>query len=194
MTFLFWIELSWWINMKREDMKIASKSEILVLNKYKGNIYKAWKIYNAEFVNRKITYITNTKELTLVCKNYNFMHLCGIDYLNKNARKFYYDCSIENLNFLYGHIKIKSNGDTIRKLQVISSLEELIIADKVLIVGNVVRINSQYNYLLRSHKDLIGMGLGSKPKKSYNFPVSILNLKHETLPKGEKVNRIVIES
>src|SRR5699024_3466288 len=99
-----------------------------------------------------------------------------------------------NLNFLYGHIKIKSNGDTIRKLQVISSLEELIIADKVLIVGNVVRINSQYNYLLRSHKDLIGMGLGSKPKKSYNFPVSILNLKHETLPKGEKVNRIVIES
>lgn len=177
---------------KGEGMHDATTSDIEMLNRYKETLVKACAIYDRKFLNKRVTYITKSKTVSLVCKRNNFMHLCGIDYYNENPSRFYYDCKRDKLNFKEHHVRIKNDGNTPRKLQVIGCLGDLLIKGKVRLVDNTITYFSNYNYVLRSHSAIIGLGC-SWGKNSY-YPKSVLNLKFEQFDSGEEIIDILIEN
>lgn len=176
---------------KVEGMHNATVSDIEMLNRYKDNLIKACSIYNDKFLNKKVIYKTKHRTLVLICRKSNFMHLCGLDYYNGNNGRFYSDCKRGTLNFKEYFVKIKNDGNTSRKLQIIGCIGDLLIQDKVKLLGNTVSILSNYDYILRTPAAIIGLGC-SWDGKNY-FPKSILNLKYEHLGSGEMVKEIIIE-
>ncbi|KRM14315.1 PBECR4 domain-containing protein [Companilactobacillus nantensis] len=177
---------------KDEAMHYATASEIEILNRFKGNIIKAYAVYDKKFLNKKVIYKTQKRTVVLVCRKSNFMHLCGIDYYNNNNGRFFSDCKRGTLNFKRNCVKIKNDGNTYRKLQVIGCLGDLLIQDKARLVGNTIKIFSSYDYILRSSAAVIGLGCSWDGKRY--FPKSILNLKYEHLVAGEKIEKILIEN
>ncbi|WP_025023953.1 PBECR4 domain-containing protein [Companilactobacillus nodensis] len=172
-------------------MRPPTGDEIIKLNRFKKNILAAWETYNGSFVNKRITYVTESMRIVLICKKSNFMHLCGIDYFDHNNKRFYSDCKKKHLFFRIDNLMIKKDGNTFRKLKILGLLDALLIKDKIRINGQTISYYSNYDYIVRSRKSLTG--LGCNYGKGYYYPSSILNLKFEDFNAGEIVKKIIID-
>lgn len=103
---------------------------------YKKRIVDVAKVYNDKFNNIRITYTyrdkTNCRKIiTLLAKDSNFMHLCGIEsYCNedcnrsKNAGKFFRDCLDDCLRV--ENIWYSSLNKVDMKLRILGKLEKLL--------------------------------------------------------------------
>lgn len=113
------------------------------------------------------------------------MHLCGIYYL-RGKRKFLEDACDKQLDL--NKILIKNDGTTFQKLQVLSSLSELI-NHKVRLTSRGRFLRLDCDYALRTSKQILALTLLDKGNSVK--PQSILNLhKMKKFDKGEPVIKI----
>ena len=69
-------------------------------------------------------YETEIESVELHFSPTNFSHLCGVDY-RKGAGSFFDDCL--NRHVIIDELKIKKDETTIQKLQVLGSIEEVLL-------------------------------------------------------------------
>lgn len=60
------------------------------LRRYISIIYNSADFYDKHFVNKTIIYTTKNNKIELTARRDNFMHLCGISYI-EGPRKFFND-------------------------------------------------------------------------------------------------------
>ncbi|WP_407574830.1 PBECR4 domain-containing protein [Streptococcus uberis] len=118
----------------------------------------------------------------------NFMHLCGVKY-EKNSHSFFDDCL--NSNIMIDKIMIKKDGTTFQKLQVLTSVSELL-GEHVYLTEGCRYLYLEFDYSLRTNKQILALTLKNDFEKV--VPQSLLNLKQKnSFPKGEKVIKIYSE-
>lgn len=76
--------------MNRNLFKNANLKEIGQLRRYMSIIYDNADFYSKHFVNKTIIYTTKNKKIELTARRDNFMHLCGVTYID-GPRKFFND-------------------------------------------------------------------------------------------------------
>ncbi|MBO1087226.1 PBECR4 domain-containing protein [Enterococcus mundtii] len=191
---------------------------------YQERIIKSAQIYERDFNNRKLVYSYyivdgNTKkkvrkELTVISKPENFMHLCGITYYankqdfenaKKNSSKFYRDCINEVLvleNIWYESIE-KINV----KLQALPQIETLLTND-VRVCEHGIFEYHRFENALRTNTAIVALTVnGSIPYSLYNLREGSANAKiafkkHYNVGSievfdnrtGEKLKKISIEN
>lgn len=101
----------------------------------------------------------------------NFMHLCGITYIG-GPRRFWQAVQSNQLSLKL--VRVKNDGTTFQKLQVITLLEELNGTD-LLVTSAGILLKMRYDHLLRTKKSLMGVALSRGG--NYYRPLSLLNLR-----------------
>ena len=93
-------------------------------------------------------YETEIESVELHFSPTNFMHLCGVDY-RKGAGSFFDDCL--NRHVIIDELKIKKDGTTMQKLQVLGSIEELL-GKHIHLTGSGRYLYLEFDYALRTRK------------------------------------------
>ncbi|WP_125584126.1 PBECR4 domain-containing protein [Levilactobacillus cerevisiae] len=114
----------------------------------------------------------------------NFMHLCGINYLG-GPRKFWKAVQVNHLET--DLIKIKNDGTTFQKLQVVSLLEELN-GGNLLVSSAGVLFKVRYDHLLRTRRNIMALALNQV--EMYYRPVSLLNLQKDPLKFNTRATKL----
>lgn len=145
-------------------------------------IYESANYFQEYFVGRKMVYSTHTEVVELYFSQTNYIHLCGL-YYSDGAEKFFIDCLDKQINLKL--LKIKNDGTTMQKLQVLSSIKELI-SPYVCLTGSGEYLYLEFDYSLRPRKQILALTL--KDTQSKTVPQSLLDLKlKEVFPKGDPV-------
>lgn len=167
------------------DYRRPSYNEKIVLKRYITQLHNAAKFFKTYFVGKIVTYSTKEEQIDIHFSVTNFMHLCGIDY-KKGSASFFDDCL--NHNIRIDDIKIKKDGTTNQKLQVLGSISELV-GSHVYLVGNGKYLYLEFDYALRTKKQILALTLKDTSRKI--VPQSLLDLKRQkTFSKGSPVEEI----
>jgi len=103
----------------------------------------------------------------------NFMHLCGVKYVGGPRR--FWDKACQNRLSLK-QLEVKNDGSTFQKLQVINAIKDLG-SLKLVITSQGVLLRLHYDHLLRTKREIMGIGLG---ETDYHYvPLSLLNLQDQ---------------
>lgn len=148
---------------------------------YLNDIYDATNYFQNTFIGNKVIFKSQHHQITIYATKHNFMHLCGINY-SKGAKRFFDDALNRSLSIK--NIKIKKDGTTFQKLQVIKLLPELTTRE-VRITSNGKFLYLHYDAALRTRKQLLALTL-INPDHAF-IPQSILNLHNKKFLKGEKI-------
>ena len=90
-----------------------------------------------------------------------------------------------NSHVIIDELKIKKDGITIQKLQVLGSIRELL-GNHVHLTGSGRYLYLEFDYALRTRKQILALTLKETSRKI--VPQSLLYLKRKTVfPKGQKV-------
>lgn len=166
--------------MKRlNEYKRPSSNEIIVLRRYFEKIFEASIFFNRYFKNKVVYYATDNDMIAIYFSTTNFMHLCGIGYC-KGPASFFDDCLLRHL--VVDDILIKRDGTTFQKLQVLSSIQELI-GPRVQLTQSGRYLYLQFDYVLRTKKQILALTLKDTHFKV--VPQSLLDLK------GRKISQLV---
>lgn len=76
--------------MNYKLFKSVNLKELGQLRRYISIIYNSADFYDKHFVNKTIIYTTKNNKIELTARRDNFMHLCGILYI-EGPRKFFND-------------------------------------------------------------------------------------------------------
>lgn len=138
-----------------------------------------------KFVNKEVHYVYKKdgayKEVVLKAKKNEFMHLCGVSYLDpKTKRKvsashFY---SLAKANKISPSFLIeKEDGTTRLKLEVIENLADVLTPNVRVIDGQVTFYNFSFDTALRSRRQIFALSLiKENVESSFYVPYSLLNL------------------
>lgn len=173
--------------MKKNEYKKMSDKEKNQMIRHLNAIYHAANTLQDNFIDKKLSYVCETSTITIVFSATNFMHLCGIEY-HRGTASFFRDSLDKKLSL--PHIKIKNDGTTFQKLQVVRCIEMLL--DKnISIVGSGVYSYLKYDAAIRTRKKIVALSL--KQEASAYVPISLLNLATKEVGSGKKVIRIISE-
>jgi len=104
----------------------------------------------------------------------NFMHLCGVTYLG-GPHRFWEDLLNQRLSF--ESIRLKNDGYSLQKLQIISEVSQLNSPD-LMITGRQIFLNLKYDHLIRTKKAIMAIALTQFD--DYYKPISLLNLQNQS--------------
>jgi hypothetical protein len=173
--------------LKKKEYKKMSDKEKNQMIRHLNAIYHAANTLHDNFIDKKLSYVCETSTITIVFSATNFMHLCGIEY-HRGTASFFRDSLDKKLSL--PHIKIKNDGTTFQKLQVVRCIEMLL--DKnISIVGSGVYSYLKYDAAIRTRKKIVALSL--KQEASTYVPISLLNLTTKEVGSGKKVIRIISE-
>lgn len=177
------------MSYQRTDYKRLSHNELIRLKRYVNIISNAAKFFERYFVNKAVYYQSEIETVSVYFSATNFMHLCGILY-EKGAMSFYNDSL--NHNIALQNVKIKHDGTTFQKLQVLNSIDELI-GGHVHLTQSGKYLYLEFDYALRTKKQILALTL----KHAHSNKIvlqSLLNLKKQTVfPVGHIVHTIYAE-
>ena len=105
------------------DYRNPNYTEKIKLQRFFTQLQIAASFFKEHFVGKIMYYETEIESVELHFSPTNFMHLCGVDY-RKGAGSFFDDCL--NRHVIIDELKIKKDGTTMQKLQVLGSIEELL--------------------------------------------------------------------
>ena len=164
------------------DYRNPNYNEKIKLQRFFTQLQIAASFFKEHFVGKIMYYETEIESVELHFSPTNFMHLCGVDY-RKGAGSFFDDCL--NRHIIIDELKIKKDGTTMQKLQVLGSIEELL-GKHVHLTGSGHYLYLEFDYALRTRKQILALTLKETSKKI--VPQSLLDLKRKTVfPKGQKV-------
>jgi hypothetical protein len=159
-------------------------SETIQLHQKLEVVHKAAKFIKEEFIGNEVTFYSKNYTLPVHIIQANYMHLCGVDY-GRGAKSFFSD-ALENRIDL-DLIKIKKDGTTFTKLDVLSVLPQLL-SESVQLIKGGIRLTHEYDAALRTNKRLLALEL--KNKGRIYFALSLLNLRKFEIGNGEPVIKI----
>lgn len=155
------------------------------VKQYYDTLHEVALFLKDNFVNRKVTYCTDNDKIDLSFKRTNYMHLCGIEYKD-GASKFFKDCL--NKRLVVEKIVVKDDGTTFQKLQVLSSVKELL-SSHVCLTSRGVYLHLSFDYALRTRKQILALTLLDQVTEV--VPQSLLALKNmKQFAKGDPVRAI----
>ncbi|PJO43409.1 PBECR4 domain-containing protein [Lysinibacillus xylanilyticus] len=158
------------------------------------------------FVNKEVHYVYKKdgayKEVVLNAKKKEFMHFCGVSYLDLRTKKkvsaphFY---NLAKANRISPSFLIeKEDGTTNQKLEVIGNLADILTPNVRVIDGQVTFFNFSFDMALRSRRQIIALSLiKENVKTDFYVPFSLLNLqtdKANSLRKSYEVHCIYSRS
>ncbi|MCJ1908433.1 PBECR4 domain-containing protein [Planococcus ruber] len=154
------------------------------------------------FVNKEIHYIyekDNTyKKVIFKAKRNDFMHLCGVTYLNPKtkvevSRKHFYEL-VKDDKISPSFLIEKADGTTELKLQVIANLKDILTPKIRVIDGQVTFASFSFDTGLRTGRQIFALALiEENPQSEIFVPYSLLNLqtdKNNQLKKSYPVHCI----
>lgn len=150
-------------------------------------------------VDREIHYVYLNKsgryeELILKPHSSNFLHLCGIHYVNSqnrkvNANKFYQGLKEKKISYQ----GIKKKGDTTNlKLAVLPELHSLLSCDQLRIVDKPTKYEkNHFTHAIKTRRKIFALGLEEEQELPHFVPKSLLNAKTLThIDAGHQVHCI----
>lgn len=171
--------------MNEQKYRLPNFNEKLKLQRYFEQLHLAALFVKQHFIGKSMIYETNSEIVEVRFSSTNFMHLCGIQY-TESAAQFFEACL--NRHVVVDKIKIKGDGTTFQKLQLLSSIGELLGA-YVRLTGSGKYLYLEFDYALRTNKQILALTLKDTSRKI--VPQSLLDLKRKNVfPKGEKVVKI----
>lgn len=140
----------------------------------------------SEFVNKEIHYVYkvdgNYKEIVLKAKKEDFMHLCGVQYVDPTIRKrvtpnHFYNL-VKNNRISSEYLTEKNDGTTVLKLRVIDCLKEVLTSNIRIVDKQVSFANFSASKSIRSRRQIFALALNKIGGNSDNYyPISLLDLK-----------------
>lgn len=171
--------------MNRNLFKNANLKEIGQLRRYMSIIYDNADFYSKHFVNKTIIYTTKNKKIELTARRDNFMHLCGVTYID-GPRKFFNDALDQKIQIK--KILIKKDGSTFQKLQIMNQFQEML-GPHLRLTGRSNFTYLKFDHSIRTNKSILALALLNN--QNYMVPISLLNLKFiHPFPNGEKIIKI----
>lgn len=159
--------------------------ELRRLEQSMNTLHQAASYFHEHFVGRKMVYCTPHDEVAVYFSETNYMHLCGLNY-SKGAEKFFIDCLDQQVNL--NLLKVKEDGTTLQKLQVLASISELT-SSYLRLTGSGRYLFLEFDYALRTKKQILAVTLKDTTRKV--VPQSLLDLKSQkSFPIGEGVTQI----
>lgn len=140
----------------------------------------------SQIVNKEIHYAYKVngeyEEIILKAKKQDFMHLCGVEYLdpknNRNVSANHFYSLLESNKVSSSYLIEKRDGTTELKLNVIDNLKELLTSNIRIIDRQVTFSNLSADRLLRSRREIFALALRPEgPRTNKYSPLSLLNLK-----------------
>jgi len=140
----------------------------------------------SQLVNKEIRYVYKSngeyEEVVLKAKKDDFMHLCGVQYLDpqdkrKVSAKHFYSL-VESNKISSSFLIEKEDGTTELKLNVIVNLKELL-TPNIRIVDRQVTFSNNFtaDKTLRSRREIFALALKSEGQDTNKYgPLSLLNL------------------
>ena len=174
--------------MAKNDYKRMTTKESSQIKRYLKSIYKAVNILQADFVDKKISYVGVESTISIVFSASNFMHLCGVEY-KRGPNLFFQDALDEKIKL--ENIKIKVDGTTFLKLQVLGSIG-LLLDENISIVGEGIFSSLRYDSAIRTRKKILALSL--MQEGTTYVPISLLNLTQKELGPGQNVIRLLSEN
>lgn len=174
--------------MAKNEYKRMSTKESSQIKRYLKSIYKAVSILQTEFVDKKISYVGEESTISIVFSASNFMHLCGVEY-KRGPNLFFQDALDEKIKL--ENIKIKVDGTTFLKLQVLGSIG-LLLDENISIVGQGIFSSLRYDAAIRTRRKILALSL--MQEGTTYVPISLLNLTQKELGPGQKVIRLLSEN
>ncbi len=172
---------------RKHNYKKLNSKEYSYINRYMDNIHKTAIFYDTTFVNKKITFYTKSTSITVIASATNFMHLCGIFYL-RGSKNFFIDAKHKKIDL--SKVLIKKDGTTFQKLQVLNSLPNLI-SKNVRLTTRGKFLLLDYDYALRTSKQILALTLIDQNDRFNVVPQSILNLhRMKKFDAGEPIIKI----
>lgn len=167
------------MNINDENYHKINTSEIKTFNTYIPIIRESLKTIKTNFIGKKKTYVyvKNMRcidSISVIFKNNNLMHLYGVKYKD-GSKQFVYDIKHKKLNFHY--LRVKDDGSTFQKLQVINQIDILNTLNTRISIGNNIA-NIHYDSLLRSREDILGIAI-KNDENGNPYPLSLLNLSND---------------
>lgn len=140
-----------------------------------------------QLVNKEIRYVYKHngeyEEIILKAKKDDFMHLCGVKYLNPQNKKIvsakHFYSLVESNKISPSHLIEKTDGTTELKLNVIVNLKELLTSN-IRIVDRQVTFSNDFtaDKTFRSRREIFALALISEGQDTNKYsPLSLLNLK-----------------
>lgn len=149
------------------------------------NIYNTSIYINETLIGKEALFVTESDTFSVIFSQTNFMHLCGIHYLDGASNFFNHSLGRQiNLN----KVMISRDGTTILKLHILGSFKYLF-SENVSIVNGQVYPNLKASNILRTKKRLTALAL-RKTSDKYS-PISLLNLQRLELGKGDDVLTLI---
>lgn len=171
--------------MNEQKYRLPNFNEKLKLQRYFEQLHSAALFVKQHFIGKSMIYETESEIVEVRFSSTNFMHLCGIHY-TEGAAQFFEACL--NHHVVVDKIKIKDDGTTFQKLQLLPSIAELL-GDYVCLTGSGKYLYLEFDYALRTNKQILALTLKDTSRKI--VPQSLLYLKRKNVfPKGEKVVKI----
>lgn len=107
---------------QKDKFRKPNPKELRYLEHSMKTLHEAACYFQEHFVGRKMIYSTSKDEIAVYFSGSNYMHLCGLSY-SKGTEKFFIDCLDKKVDLKY--LKVKENGTTMQKLQVLAFVSEL---------------------------------------------------------------------
>ncbi|HDR1545282.1 TPA: hypothetical protein QB469_002331, partial [Pasteurella multocida] len=152
------------------------------LGRYIDIIEDAAKFFNNHFINKKVIYKTKNQEISIIFKRSNFMHLCGIRYVD-GATEFFKAAISGKLAL--SKMSVKSDGTTFLKLSLLKSVNSLL-SPEITLTEGAIYLNLHFDKALRTKKQIFALTLINN--HHIFIPQSLLNLRSmNEFPYGDKV-------
>lgn len=150
-----------------------------------ANIRKGFDAY-CKVVNKELQYIYEKDdvmhEFVIKIRKNNFMHLCGIEYINPDTKlpvsgKHFYDLVRKN-KINPDYLKVKKDGTTIQKLKVIGELDTILTSKVKVLDGNYTFFKMAFERGLRTKKQIFALAVIVESNGCTVYvPLSLLDLK-----------------
>lgn len=152
------------------------------VQKYIPDIENAAKFFEEHFVNKELIYSSKEQSISIKFKRHQFMHLCGITYLD-GSNEFFNAALAKKLDIK--KMKMKTDGSTQLKLSILRSINFLI-SDQIQLTNEGIYLKLRFDKGLRTNKLLFALTLKFDGSKEL-YPNSLLKLKNKDFPIGKKV-------
>ncbi len=148
-------------------------------------IIKGFEQYNL-FVNKEIHYVykykSTYKEIIFKAEKENFMHLCGINYVDPKRKinvsgKHFYNL-LKSRKISVDFLIEKEDGTTDLKLKVLENLKDILTSNIRIIDERITFANLSFDHALRSRRKIFAITLIEEQFNSNIYlPTSLINLK-----------------
>ena len=167
-------------------MRKMKLKESIKLMSYFDELRHTASFLRNNITNKKILYVSDDREICLIFKESNFMHLTGIKYID-GPKVFFNACIGGRLDI--DKVRVKVDNTTFLKLDVIGSIKDMLSIESVRLTSDGKIGQVYYDAGIRSNKMIYFISL--KEKEQIYIPTSLIHTYYisERIP-SEIVRRI----